>query len=114
MAAKRLSAENLDLTTKNFLQAMLSDIQNAGVSAAVATDLGNLYTTVAALVVDVAALRASIAAAHLTLSAHTHGGVTAGAASTSAIAAVAAPSAVTSSAPSAITATAIAAAQVVA
>jgi len=49
MATKRLSAYNIDPTTKELLTAMLADIQNAGVAAAVATDLANLRAAVVAI-----------------------------------------------------------------
>ena len=107
MATKRLSAYNIDPTTKELLQAMLADIQNAGVAAAVATDLANIRATLVTLKADVNAHRAAIVA--LTAKLDLDAGVT-----DVNYAATCDPVADTTAAPAAITAVPVASAQVIA
>ena len=81
---------------------VLADDMRKLLDAALA-DLGALRTQVVNLVTDVTELRLKLNSAVTTLTSHVHGGVTAGAANTSAIAAITAPNAVTASNPAALT-----------
>ncbi len=69
------------------VNAAIMDIPSKQALAAAVADIQDLKTQVAALVVDITAMRTA-------LSAHTHGGVTAGAANTSASATLSALTAV--------------------